>query len=824
LVPLLRHAASRLVRRPGLNAAIVLILALGIGISTAVYSVVRRVLVRPLPVADLSRLFVAWESEPSQENSLVEVSYPYFLDWRAANQSFEDMAAFGSVNWSQEFKGPPRRETVASAAVSASFFETLRAHPLLGRTIAPRDDAPGAERVVVLSFGLWQRRFAGNPGIVGRAVAGSEAPVTVIGVMPKEFDFPQGAQVWTPLAAELEPARKSMAPAAFRGFGVLYVLGRLRPGVSQEAARADLAGISRRLSLADGMSTTGWDARLVPLVDHYLGTSTRQGLQALAVASGFVLLLACANVTVLFLVEAVQRRTEVAVRRALGAGAVRAALPDIVGILILALAGGLIGWGFARGTVAAIVAFGPGEMPGLKEARVDAAALAFALLLAGAVAVVVALVPAGIASRLQVVPALKAGGRSGGTDRRGARLTRLLVGAEVALAVVLLVGSSLMVKSLGKLMRIDLGFVPEQALSFSVDLVAEKYPSVAPRRAFFRALVERIEPRPGVVAVGAVYLRPLEFGPIGMDSNVLPEGTALDLRSVQAHSVTVNWEVVTPGYFRAVGTRLLEGRGFTEHDGEGSPKVVVVSRSLGRRLWPEQSALGKRLHTNGAKAEFKDGTFVDVEWQTVVGVVEDARYRGIQNPRPDVYLPYGQAPDSTPFLVVRTTGDPMAIAGLVRDEVAALDPEAAVAGLTTLAALVDRALVPWRFTSALLVGFALAGVVLTASGLFAVLHQLVSARTREIGVRMALGAAPGQVRTFVLREGLQVAALGLLPGLGLSLVLASALGALLYEVGAHDPASYLAGVSLISLVAVAACLLPARRAARVDPASTLRAE
>jgi putative ABC transport system permease protein len=819
----LRLALRRLARRPGLNTAIVLILALGIGISTAVYSVARRVLLRPIPVAEMGRLAVAWEVEPSQANALVEVSYPYFLDWRSANHSFEDMAAFGSVNWSHEFRSAPRRETVPSAAVSASFFDTLRARPLLGRTFVPRDDEAGAERVLVLSYSLWQRRFAGDPAVVGQTVAGAP-PCTIVGVMPKEFDFPQGAQVWTSVAGYLESARRSMTPGAFRGLGVLYVVGRLKPRVALESARADLAAISHRLSLADGFSDAGWDAKLVPLVDHYLGASTRRALEALAVASGFVLLLACSNVAVLLLVQAIARRGDLAVRQALGAGAARAALPDVAESVLLVFLGGFGGAVLARWAVQAVVAFGPTGMPGLPQASVDAGALAFALLVTIVIAALVALAPAGIASRLAIVPALKSGGRGGGADRRGARLTRLLVASEVALSIVLLVGSALMVRSLGKLLRIDLGFVPERTLSLSVGLLAEKYPKIAQRRAFVRELIERLGPLPGVVAAGAVYLRPLESGPIGMDSSLLAEGSPLDLRSVQANSVFVNWEVATPDYFRAVGTRLLEGRSFTEHDTEEAPKVVVVSQGLARRLWPGQSALGKRLHTNGARADFKDGMFVDVEWQTVVGVVEDARYRGIQNPRPDVYLPYGQAEESAQYFVVRTAGDPLALAGVVRDQALALDPDAEVGNVTTLTALVDRALVPWRFTSALLVGFALAGLVLTASGLFAVLHHLVSARTREIAVRMALGAEPRRVRAFILGEGLRVTTLGLLPGLGLSLVLAKALSSLLYEVGERDPESYLAGAGMIGLVAVAACLLPARRAARVDPATALRSD
>ena len=396
--------------------------------------------------------------------------------------------------------------------------------------------------------------------------------------------------------------------------------------------------------------------------------------------------------------------------------------------------------------------------------------------------------------------------------------------SEVALSVVLVVGSGLMVRSLGKLLRIDLGFVPDRALSFSVDLAHEKDPTMVESRAFYHALIERLAALPGVEAVGAVYLRPLELGPIGSDNWVVVEGQPLDRASVTAHSISVNWEVATPDYFRAAGTRLLAGRTFSEHDTADAPKVVVVSESLARRGWPGQSPVGKRLNTYGAASELKDGSFVNVEWQTVVGVVEDARYRGIQNPRPDVYLAYGQAPASVQYLVVRTAGEPLALVGAVREQVRAIDPEAEVEEVTTLAHLVDRALAPWRFASALLTGFAFAALVLTASGLFAVLHHFVSGRTREIAIRMALGADPRRILRFVLGQGLRVTGLGLALGGALSLVLARSLAALLYGVGERDPWSYLGGAALILLVAALACLLPARRAARVDPTLALRSE
>lgn len=823
----LRPPVRRLARRPGLTAAVVLILGLGIGVSTAVFSVVRRVLVHPIPVADLNRLVVAWEIDPSRDGALIEVSLPYFQDWRAQSRSFDDLAAFGSVNWGFEFKGPPSREGVAAAYVSASFFDTLRARPFQGRTFLRHEDDPGAERVAVLSYGVWQRRFGGDPSIVGRKVDGGERSFTIVGVMPSDFDFPQGAQVWTPVGPALADVfrRDSMPPPQQRSLGVLYVLGRLKTGVTLEAAQSDLTGISRRLSIADKFSTTGgWGASVVPLVDHHLGASTRQALQALAVASGLVLMLACANVAVLLLVQAIRRRTDLAVRRALGARAGQVVLDHLIETGMLAVAGGGLGTLTAMGIVRVVAAFGPAGVPALADVRVDGAALAFAILVTAAAAVTVALAPAWIASGLAIAPTLRSGVTGAGLDRRGFHLTRLLVTAEIALSIVLLVGCGLMVRSLQALLKIDLGFVPDRALTFSLDVPGEKYPTTAENRTFLRTIVERLGGLPGVEAAGAVHNRPLEYGPIGSDNWVSVEGQPLDLASVGKNAVSVNWEAVTPDYFRAVGTRLLAGRAFTEQDSAEAPKVVIVSRSLARRCWPVDSALGKRLTAYPAKLEVKNGRIVFVEWQTVVGVVEDARYRGIQNPRFDLYLPYSQVSDSLRHVVVRTRGDPMALAGVVREQVRALDSEAGMGELTTMRRIVDRALTPWRFASALLGAFALTALLLTASGLFAVLHHFVSGRMREIAIRMALGADPRRVRRFVLAQGAGVTALGVALGSALALLLARSLSALLYGLNERDPWSYLGGAMVIGLVAAIASLLPARRAARVDATVALRSE
>jgi putative ABC transport system permease protein len=813
----LRLAARRCARRPALAGAVVLILGLGVGVTTAVFSLVQPLLWRPLPVADLHRLLVAWEAEPGR-GAARELSFPYFLDWRAQSRSFEDMAGFGTLTWSHQLRTAAGVETVPYGAVSATFFDTLRARPLLGRTFLPHEDEPGAERVAVLSHGFWQRHFGGDPGVVGRTLHLSGHPFTVVGVMPDGFDLPRGAQLWASVGRELaELHRREGHPPGFeRRYGVLHVLARLKEGVSAETARLELDAISRRLSVEDGLSRQGREARLAPLVDHYLGTSTRRALEALGVASLLVLLLACANVGVLLLVEAMARQDELAVRRALGAGIGRIVSQQLAESGILALGGGLLGALLAWGLVRAAAVFGPADLPALREASLHAGRLAVALLLSAATAVLVTAAPAWFGARLSILSLLKAGAR--GADPRGWRMGRVLVASEVALSVVLLVGCGLMVRSLERLLRVELGFEPEGALSF---LVAR--PEGAEERPFQRELLERLAALPGVEAAGAVNNRPLQHGHIGMDASLTVEGSPLDLTSLRANAIMVNWQSVTPGYFRAAGTSLLEGRDFDGRDTPEAPKVAVVSRGLALRAWPGESAIGKRLHTWGAKAAMKDG-LVHLEWVTVVGVVQDARYRGIQDPRLDVYLAAGQAPGGQPYYLVRVKGDPRAWAPAVREQVRALSREAAVEDLTTMTGLVDRALAPWRLTSALLAAFALVALALTATGLFAVLHHFVSQRRREIAVRMALGADARRVRRFVLSRGLQVAGTGLVLGLVLALALTPSLSALLYEVRAVDPWSHLAGAAALLLVAAAACLLPARRAARLDPQAALRSE
>jgi putative ABC transport system permease protein len=814
----LRLAARRCARRPALAGAVVLILGLGVGVTTAVFSLVQPLLWRPLPVADLHRLLVAWEAEPGR-GAARELSFPYFLDWRAQSRSFEEMSAFGTSTWSHQLRTAAGVETVPYGAVSATFFDTLRARPALGRTFLPHEDEPGAERVAVLSHAFWQRHFGGDPAAVGRTLHLSGEPFTVIGVMPDGFDLPRGAQLWASVGRELaEFHRREGHPPGFqRGYGVLYVLGRLKDGVSAESARLELDAIARRLSVADGLSRQGREARVAPLVDHYLGASTRRALEALGIASLLVLLLACANVGVLLLVEAMARQGELAVRRALGAGIGRIVSQQLAESGILALGGGLLGTALAWGVVRAASAFGPADLPALREASLDGWRLGLALVLTGATAVLVSAAPAWFGARLSILSLLKAGGP--GADPRGWRLGRVLVASEVALSVVLLVGCGLMVRSLDRLLRVDLGFVPEGALSFSV-----ARPGGGEERPFQRRLLERLAALPGVEAAGAVNNRPLQHGHIGMDAWVTVEGSPLDLASVRANAVSVNWQSVTPDYFRAVGTRLIEGRGFGERDTPEAPKVAVVSRSLARRAWPGGSAIGKRIHTWGARAELKDGVVVNVEWVTVVGVVQDARYRGLQDPRLDVYLAAGQAPGGQPYYMARVKGDPRALVPAVREQVRALDREAAVEELTTMTGLVDRALAPWRFTSALLGAFALVALALTTTGLFAVLHRFVSQRRREIAVRMALGADPRRVRRFVLARGLQVVGAGLALGVVLAVALGGSLSALLYEVRAGDPWSVLAGCAVLFLVAMAACLAAARRAARVDPQVALRSE
>jgi predicted permease len=819
-----REALLRLRRAPGLGAAAGLMLALGIGASTAMFSVVDAVLLRGLPFSAPERLLVMWERDLEGTHPLVEVSYPHFLDWRAGAASFEDLAVFGSNNWGLEAR--PReggeRYRITYSAVSASFFETLGAKPRLGRTFRAEDDEPGAGRVVVLSEGLWETRFGGDPGIVGRSIALGVAPpesYTVIGVMPKDFQFPRGAEAWAPAGREIaEVARKqSMSAEQLRGLGVFYVVGRRKPSATTAAVASEMDRLIGRLAREHGRPGKTAVA-MISFMDHFYGRRTRPALVALGAAVGLVLLIACGNAAGIQLVGALQRQKDIAIRLALGASRWRIARQLLVESGVLAVAGGCLGIVFAAWGLETLLAWVPADIPRLEDAAVDRRVLLFTLGATVTTALLVALVPASRASSLRLAPSAL---ELAGEPQRRHRWRVLITVAEVAMAVVVLVAAGLLSRSFLRLAAIDLGYHPENVLTFKVVPREDRYATIRDQHAFSRQILERLRGVPGVLAAGAVHLRPLEFGPIGSDSYVIVEGQPLDRDTVERNP-WVNWEAATPGYFRAMGMRLLEGRDFDERDHEAAPPVVIVSESLARHFWSGERAVGKRLITWTGR-RWEDIAAKPV-WQTVVGVVEDARYRGLADLWLDLYLPYLQSPSPVGHLVVRTRADPLGLAGVIRSEIRALDPDQTVDGITSLEAIVSRALSPWRWNAVLSSAFGAIALILAASGIFGVVAYTVRGSTREIGIRMALGAdSRGVIRMFLARA-MKATLAGLALGVALASVLGRLLENLLFQVTASDPVTYAAMAGTVMAAALLAAYLPAGRAARVDPMVALRHE
>jgi putative ABC transport system permease protein len=804
-----RYAARSLRKSPGFTLVAVLTLALGIGANTALFSVIDAALLRPFPYPAADRLVRVYSM--SRRGGQWTASPADFFDWERMNRSFAAMAALDATSMALSGDGPA--EQLQGSAVTADFFRMVGVAPALGRTFAGEATEPGHDKVVVLSDGLWRSRFGADPAVLGRTIRLGGAAYQVVGVMPRGFAFPSEAALWTPLA--FDPTLKAM-----RGGHYLDVVARLRPGVTVESASRDMAAIAARIEADNPNFNIGWSAEAISLRDANVG-DVRPALLVLLGAVSFVLLIACANVANLLLTRGTGRAREHAVRAALGASGRRLAAGVMAESLWLGAAGAGIGLTLAAWGTAAIVRLAPDDIPGLAGARVDPVVLGFAAGLGVLSSVLFGLLPAW---RATSAPSLARELREGGAalgGRHGRRSRQALVMAEVSLAVVLVVGAGLLLKSFVRLRSVDPGFDPRGVATFDVSLPDAYTP--AQQRQFFADFLPRVRAIPGVRSAAAIFGLPLRDFGYAITVHDL-DGRVLSPQEQEA-GFSPQLRVVTPGYFRTLGIHLLEGRDFSDADRQGSPYVTVVSATAARRLFGTADPLGHHFslgtHLFGPSYPRVGGE--------VIGVVEDVRDRSLASDgRPLVYFVHDQFPVAPLSVVMRTAGDPAALIKPAREVLAALDPAIPMYSVRTMSEWVAGSMARRRFYATLIATFAALALGLAGVGVYGVLAQGVGERTREIGLRVALGAAPREVTGLVVRQGLAPAAAGIAIGvalaLGLTRLLARTLTPMLFKVAPADLTTYLVVTAFILGVALLAALVPARRAARVDPVVALRSE
>jgi len=801
----LRYGIRTLAKNPGFTIVAVLTLALGIGANTAIFSVVDAVLLRPLPYPQSERLFVVYQTLPQDPAQNTGVSYPNYLDWTQQNQAFDSIAA--ARGNSQALSGQGEPTYIESGSVTSNYFDVLRVKPMLGRTLQSSDDALDASPVVVMSETLWRARFGADPAIVGKTITLEQHAVTVAGIVPAYFhpSVPDSAaQLWVPLRQDGVFSDMHGRRAGH----YLAVLGRLKPGVTAAQAQSEMAALQDRLAEQYPNENKGWGIRVVSLQADMAG-NVRAALLVLLGAVGFVFLIACANVASLQLARAASRRKEIAIRVALGAGRQRLLRQFLTESVLLSFIGGAVGLVLAYEALQGLIAWLPADLPRVSEIHVDARVLAFGLALSVLSGVIFGLAPAWHSSESRLAEALE-GARGAGEERTSHRARNAFVIAETALAIVLLIGAGLLIRSFARLQQVNVGFNPAQLLTAQVGLPRAKYAKPEQWISFYQQTLERMNALPGAQEAAVAVPLPLSDSYINLAFEI--EGRPPRAKS---ESPTADFVAISPNYFHVLQVPLLRGREFRGADSESGPKVCVISSSVAQQLFPNDSALGQRIligyPTNSSR-----------EIVGIVGDVKDSDLSARQTAQ--IYVPFVQNPLWAADIAVRARGNPSSLGGALREQIRAIDSALPVAEVKPMEEAIGSSIAQPRFRTALLSLFGAAALLLAAIGIYGVLAYTVTQQTREIGIRMALGANPGRVLRLVLARGLRLAGAGTAIGVLAALVLTRLLGSLLFDVSATDPLTFAAVAGLLLAVALLACYVPARRAMRVDPMVALRYE
>jgi putative ABC transport system permease protein len=814
----LRYGFRTLIKNVGFTVVAVIALALGTGANSAIFSVVNAVLLRPLPYEKPDDLMFVWGNNLKSGNTKAGISALDFMDYQSQNSCFDGMASFTYDDFN--LSGGDTPEHVQGTMVSSNLFDVLGVKPAAGRLLLAEDGQPGADRVVVISNGLWKRRFGSDQGLIGQTIQLNGTGFTVVGVTPSNFQsLEKGDELWIPMSFDggdrlRIPSSSSPELLKNRAITFLKSVARLKPNITRQQAQERMDAIASQLEQEYPNTNAGVGISIVPVKDEVVG-DMRRALVILLIAVGFVLLVACANVANLLLSRAAARQKEIAVRIALGAGRWRLIRQLLTESVLLALLGGLLGLVLAYGAIKLLIAINPANIPRLGEINIDGRVLGFTLLVSLMTGIIFGLVPALQATKPDLNETLKAEGARGSTGGiRKQRVRSLLVISEVALTVLLLIGAGLMIKSFYSLQRVKLGFNPESVLTMQVNLPALNYSENSQIISFYDQVIQRVQVLPGVQAAGASTSIPLMDRVFTRRFTIEGRAPATPNERLVSHFRSISYD-----YHRAMGISLLKGRYFTEQDREKSPPVVIINESMARRYWPDEEPLGKRINFPS------DGPI----WREIVGIVADVKYEKLDTESgSEMYVPYFQKPYTFMGLVVRTGTDPAQMTNAVRSQVQAVDSSQAVYDVKTMQQMISETVSQPRLNMLLLTIFAGIALVLAAVGIYGVMSTAVAQRKHEIGIRMALGAQATDILKMIVGQGVVLAVIGMVIGMIgaflLALFLRSEIEGFLFGVSATDLTIFVGIPLLLFVVAFLSCYIPARRATRVDPMIALRAE